>query len=99
MPIAGGKGISQQLSFTQTQRAFPAGRYTRFLLVMCEDGYATLTLQVESRVANAVIRRRARRNSRINLHDCKNVIVLGQGGRVLASNVRDILEPVAGFRV
>jgi hypothetical protein len=49
-----------------------------FLLVMTEDSDATCTFDVKwCRVANAVVRRSARRNGRSNLHDGKNVIVLG----------------------
>jgi hypothetical protein len=47
-------------------------------LAMTEDSDATCTFEgLVCREANAVVRRSARRNGRSNLHDGKNVIVIG----------------------
>ena len=64
-----------------------------------EDSDATCTFEVKCGEANAVVRRSARRDVRSNLHDGKNVIVLGQCGGVLTSDVRHILELFTGLRI
>src|ERR1700693_4350412 len=64
---------------------------------MSEDSPSTCIFQFDRREANAVVRRSARRNSRTNLHDGKNVIVLGKCGGVFTSDIRHILEPLAGL--
>ena len=46
------------------------------LFVMCKNSDTTRTLYVKLREANAVVRRSSRRNSRINLHDGKDVIII-----------------------
>jgi hypothetical protein len=90
-PQTGDDGLPIGLAFIVAAILLPTG--------MSEDSDATCTFDVKCREADAVVRRSARRNGRSDLHDGKNVIVLGKCGGVLTSDVRHILEPFTGLRI
>jgi hypothetical protein len=66
---------------------------------MSENCDTTRAFEAKGREANAVVRRSSARNRRINLHDRKYVIVFRRCGGVFTSDVRHILDPLAGFRI
>ena len=68
------------------------------LVGVAKDGDATRTPETKQR-ARAVVGRWSRDHSRSNLYDREYLVVVREGGGILASHVRHILEPATRFRV